>query len=575
MCSKFTGFAPAALVGKVPTTGFILGAGLGTRLRPLTENTPKPLLLIAGRPLVARAMDSLVAAGVRHLIVNTHHCPEAWPAAFPSGEHQGAKLTWVYEPELLDTGGGLANIVDRLSPEDTQLIIWNGDILSGCDLAELSADHIENGAEATLLVRKTGPNRNVRVAPSGAVTDLRDRLGSTDTEYQYTGICIVSRTFAQSVPRTAESLIEHFLRRIAAKPGSIRAVLDASSEWDDIGTPEAYNAVRSRLEPRAALSPEALAQRLNCELILNGEVARGGSARKFLRATYEGKPAILCLDDGSKSENKLYGPLAKALGNAGLRVPSVLGELPDEGALLLEDLGEHDLLSAARGPVFPWMAYASAIEQVVQLHREGQAAAQAAGINLSEPFSSTLYKWERDYFTEHVLAGVRLDRGVADEMASLSAELLRQPMVTVHRDFQSQNILVREGSAWLIDFQGMRLGCAAYDFASLAFDPYVTRSDMQLWRVEIEDHAREASDWKGSRDAFSHLLHVAATQRLLQACGAYGNLGRRQGRADFLAHLPSGLINLAFAATLCGRRRLATLATELAAREVGQKKKGK
>ena len=160
-------------------------------------------------------------------------------------------------------------------------------------------------------------------------------------------------------------------------------------------------------------------------------------------------------------------------------------------------------------------------------------------------------------------------------MASLAKELMGQPVVTVHRDFQSQNILVRDGSAWLIDFQGARLGCAAYDFASLAFDPYVARDDMQLWRVEIEDHAREASDWKGTRDAFTHLFHVAATQRLLQACGAYGNLGRRQGRADFLAHLPSGLRNLAIAASGCGRRRLAALARELADRELDQKRKGR
>jgi len=575
MCSKSTDSAPAAPVGDTPTTAFILGAGLGTRLRPLTERTPKPLLPIAGRPMVTRAMDSLVAAGVRHLIVNTHHCPEAWPAAFPSGEHQGARLTWVHEPELLDTGGGLANIAERLSPEDTHLIIWNGDILSGCDLAELSEEHVRSGAEATLLVRKAGPNRNVRVSSDGAVTDLRGRLGSADAEYQYTGICIVSRAFAQGVPRAAESLVEHFLRRIAARPGSIRAVLDRSAEWDDIGTPEAYAAARARLEPRVTATPDEIAGRLGCELTPGGEVARGGSARRFLRASLGGERAMLCLDDGSKPENRLYGPLARALGGAGLRVPRVLGELPEEGALLLEDLGDHDLLSAARGATFPWTAYASAIEEVARLHREGQAAAQAAGISLSEPFSPTLYKWERDYFAEHALAGVRLDRGVAEEMASLSAELSRQPMVAVHRDFQSQNILVRGDEAWLIDFQGMRLGCAAYDFASLAFDPYVTRADMQLWRVEIEDHAREASDWKGTRDAFSHLLHVAATQRLLQACGAYGNLGRRQGRADFLAHLPSGLINLSFAATICGRRRLAALAIELAARELDQKRKGK
>lgn len=562
-------------MGDVPATAFILGAGLGTRLRPLTERLPKPLLPIAGRPMVARAMDSLVDAGVRRVIVNTHHCPEAWPAAFPTGEHRGARLSWVHEPELLDTGGGLANVARSLTADDAHLLIWNGDILSGCDLEELATEHARSGAEATLLVREDGPNRNVRVADDGAVTDLRGRLGSSDPEYQYTGICIVTRAFAQGVPPVAESLVEHFLRRICAAPGSVRAVLDRSAEWDDIGTPEAYAAARVRLEPSLPPEPGAIARQLGWEPVAGGEVARGGSARRFLRVARGAERAMLCVDDGSKPENRLYGSLAGALGAAGLQVPRVLGELAEPNALLLEDLGERDLLAATRETTFPWAAYASAIGQAALLHREGQAAAAAAGITLSEPFSPALYKWERDYFAEHALAGVRLDRGVADEMASLGAELLRQPMVAVHRDFQSQNILVRDGSAWLIDFQGMRLGCAAYDFASLAFDPYVTRPDMQLWRVEIEDHAREASDWKGTRDAFSHLLHVAATQRLLQACGAYGKLGRRQGRADFLAHLPAGLANLSFAAAMCGRRRLSALALELAARELDQKKKGK
>lgn len=562
-------------MAEFPRTAFILGAGLGTRLRPLTERTPKPLLPIGGRPLVARAMDRLVEAGIRHLIVNTHHCPEAWPAAFPSGEHRGARLTFVHEPELLDTGGGLANIASRLPAEEDALVIWNGDILSGCDLRALAQAHARSGAEATLLVRREGPNCNVRVADDGRVTDLRDRLGAGEPAYQHTGICVVSRAFAQAVPRAAESLVETFLRRIAAQPGSIRAQLDTSSEWDDIGTPEAYAAARERLEPRAACAPEDAARTLGCELNPGGEVARGGSARRFIRARFQGQPAMLCLDDGSKAENRLYGPLARALATADIRVPRVLAEDPARGALLLEDLGERDLLAASRERTFPWPAYASAIEQVAKLHRDGAAAAEAAGIRLSEPFSATLYKWERDYFAEHVLAGARLDRGVADEMGSLGAELLRQPAVTIHRDCQSQNILLRGDEAWLIDFQGLRLGCAAYDFASLAFDPYVVRPDMQLWRVEIEDHAREASDWQGTRDAFTHLLHVAATQRLLQACGAYGNLGRRQGRADFLAHLPSGLINLSFAASLCGRRRLSALALELAARELDQKRKGK
>lgn len=548
-------------MAEFPRTAFILGAGLGTRLRPLTESTPKPLLPLGGAPLVVRAMDRLAAAGVRRFLINTHHCPEAWRQAFPSGDHRGIPLTLVHEPELLETGGGLANIAGLLGEEDPHLAIWNGDILADPDLALLARDHLGSGAEATLLVRTDGPNRNVRVNRKGAVTDLRDRLGATDTAYQFTGICLVTRAFARSLPPDRVSLVEHFVSRVADRPGSVRASLDTGATWDDIGTPEAYAAARARFPEPVDLAAEA--RRLGAEVLADGELAKGASTRRFARArSAGGSTCVVCAHDGTRAENALYGPLARALRErAGLQVPAVLGE--GDRSLLLEDLGDRDLLAATRDRTFPWQAYVSAIGQAARLHREGLGAATAAGIALSAPFDADLYRWERDYFRQHALAGRRVDRGVEEEMASLAKELLRQPMVAVHRDLQSQNILLRGDEAWLIDFQGMREGCAAYDYASLILDPYVNRPDMQLWRVELEEEAREASGWKESRDAFSHLLHTAATQRLLQACGAYANLGRNLGRADFLAHLPAGLVNLEWAATLCERPRIARMAREL------------
>ena len=544
-------------MAELPATAFILGAGLGTRLRPLTDRLPKPLLPLGGRPLVLAAMERLAAGGVRRFLINTHHLPAAWQAAFPGGRMGEATVELVHEPELLETGGGLANISGLLGESETELLVWNGDILCDTDLRPLAAAHRRTGAEATLLLRPEGPNANVRVDPEGRVTDLRDRLGSRDRAFQFTGIAVVSRAFARGTPRDKASLVEHFLRRVADAPGAIRAHVDGNGAWDDIGTPEAY----AKAHLAAA---EAAAEALGWRARADGAIAKGGSSRRFARADGPGGAAgILCLDDGLKPENRAYGALARLLRERlGMNVPAVLADTP-AGALVLEDLGTTDLLALTREPRYPWSIVADAIGQAARLHAGGLAAADAAGIALQPGFDEALYRWERDYFAEHVLAGRRLDRGVMDEMASLARELLAQPRVAVHRDFQSQNLLARDGRAWLIDFQGLRAGCAAYDFASLAFDPYVTRADAQLWRIEIEDEAREASGWKESRDAWTHLLHVAAAQRLMQACGAYANLGRRQGRADFLAHLPQGLANLEQAALGCGRRRLAALAGEL------------
>jgi len=548
-----------------PRTAFILGAGLGTRLRPLTERTPKPLLPIGGRPMVERAMQRLFAAGTRRFIINTHHAAEAWTAAFPEGRWREAEVLLAHEPELLETGGGLANVAPLLGPEDRDLVIWNGDILCSCDIAAAAAHHRANRGEATLVVREDGPNANVRITDEGDVTDLRDRLGSADRPYQYTGVCVVTAEFARGVPLRKESLVEHFLRRVSEARGSVQGFLDRSEEWHDLGTAEEYAAVRARLErpARGSLDVSAAAALHGCLPVEGGAVLKGGSGRRFHRVrTAAGEPAVLCVYDDSRPENLGYGAICSALRGAGINAPAVLAEDREAGTLLLEDLGGTDLWTLAQQPAFPWSAFADAVEQAARLHRDGPAA--TAGVTLMEPFGEGLYRWERQYFLENATGRRKPDQAVLREAESLAAELSAQPSVTLHRDLQSQNVMVRDGRAWLIDLQGLRLGCAAYDFASLAFDPYLTRPDMQLWRVDLEDHAREASGWKGSRDEFTRLLHTAAAQRLMQACGAYGFLGRAKGRTEYLAHLPQGLRNLSVAAGVAGRRRLAAFAAELA-----------
>ncbi|MDI6722623.1 MAG: sugar phosphate nucleotidyltransferase, partial [Candidatus Aenigmarchaeota archaeon] len=93
-------------------TAFILGAGLGTRLRPLTESTPKPLLEIGHRPIISFAMAHLRSVGIKRFIVNTHHCAEKYKEAFPDSSWHGIPITFRHEPVLLDTAGGIKNIED-------------------------------------------------------------------------------------------------------------------------------------------------------------------------------------------------------------------------------------------------------------------------------------------------------------------------------------------------------------------------------------------------------------------------------------------------------------------------------
>lgn len=227
-------------------TAFLLGAGLGTRLRPLTDSCPKPLLSIAGRPIITHAMDHLLGIGIDRFIVNTHHCPEAYSTAFPDGLWRGISITFRHEPLLLDTGGGLKNIEDLLD-EDEMIICYNGDIITDLPLLPLLASAGHNEAEVTLVLRSSGPLLNVDVTETGEICDLRHRLGRKGVRScLFTGIYTVKTSFlAHLTAGKVESVIDALLRRITEKPGSVRGVVVDEGDWNDVGSIETYERIKT------------------------------------------------------------------------------------------------------------------------------------------------------------------------------------------------------------------------------------------------------------------------------------------------------------------------------------------
>lgn len=227
-------------------TAFILGAGLGTRLRPLTGSCPKPLLPVGGRPIITYAMDHLLGIGVDRFIVNTHHCPEVYQTVFPDGSWRRVPMVFRYEPVLLDTAGGLKNIEDLVG-EDDIIICYNGDIITDLPLQPL-LDATEQGrAEATLVLRSSGPLLNVDVTETGEICDLRHTLGKKGVlSCLFTGIYAVRTAFlAHLTAGKIESVIDVFLRRIVDEPGAIRGVVVDEGKWDDIGSTETYERMKA------------------------------------------------------------------------------------------------------------------------------------------------------------------------------------------------------------------------------------------------------------------------------------------------------------------------------------------
>jgi len=222
-------------------TAFILGAGFGTRLRPLTEDMPKPLLPIGGRPIITYAMEHLRSLGVQRFIVNTHHCADKYKNVFPDSKWQDLPITFRYEPVLLDTAGGIKNIEDLIADEKL-IIVYNGDIITNLPIAPLVERHSALRSTVTLALRSSGPLLNVNIDKDGFICDMRHALNNRGIQScLFAGIYIIETNFLQRLEAgRVESIVSPLIEFIKENPRSVGGIVIDDGYWYDVGSLDEY-----------------------------------------------------------------------------------------------------------------------------------------------------------------------------------------------------------------------------------------------------------------------------------------------------------------------------------------------
>lgn len=261
----------------------VLVGGKGTRLRPLTLSAPKPMLPTAGVPFLSHLLSRIREVGITHVVLGTSYQAEVFEEHFGDGGALGLDLEYVVEDEPLDTGGAIRNVYERLRGDD--VVIFNGDILSGTDIGALIGAHRSADADVTLhLQRVADPSRfgSVPTDADGRVTAFLEKTENPPTDQVNAGCYVFRREIVAGIPAG---------RRVSVERETFPGLLEAGarlhgfvddSYWLDVGTPETFvrgsaDLVRGVAPTSALPGPTGEVLRLAGAAVADGAEVTGGS----------------------------------------------------------------------------------------------------------------------------------------------------------------------------------------------------------------------------------------------------------------------------------------------------------
>jgi mannose-1-phosphate guanylyltransferase len=332
------------VVNPAEVDAVILVGGMGTRLRPLTLSAPKPMLPTAGLPFLTHLLSRIADAGIEHVVLGTSYKAGVFESEFGDGSKLGLQIDYVVEDEPLGTGGGIANVSEKLR-HDTALV-FNGDVLSGADLTALLDSHGERDADVTLHLVRVGDPRAFGCVPTdseGVVTAFLEKTQDPPTDQINAGCYVFKREVIDRIPKGRALSVEREVFPGLLSDGLRVCGYVDSTYWRDMGTPDDFVRGSADLVRGIAPSP-ALAGQRGEKLVHDGAAVAPGAL--LIGGTVVGRGAEIgagarldgavifdgaCVAAGAVIERSIIGFGAR-IGPRALIRDGVIGDGADIGA---------------------------------------------------------------------------------------------------------------------------------------------------------------------------------------------------------------------------------------------------
>ncbi len=619
---------------------FIPAAGLGERLRPITDLIPKPLLPVLGKPILQIILEKMTTLPVRKIAINLHYKRKLLKQWLIHSDFNTMIEIFPEDP-ILGTGGALKNAESLL--KDRMFLVHNADIVSDIELKTLLDRHISSQNLVTLAVHDYPEFNKLEIDENGFFKGVlrhphpnpppsrgRELLGKISTYnlpslggrgqggggrfVAFTGIAAYSPEFLRFLPPGISSVVDAWLKAICE--GYKIGTLDVTGcYWSDIGTPASYaQAVIEELRRQGEtihidssfegcknveldgfvviekgciidkevslrnciLLPEStpptpplikggmggwtfenciIGPKFKVDLkeseILSASlennkilIGTGGSDRKYFRVKSNGRTVVLMKCNDEDQDFSRHIEYTGFFRRYSIPVPELIEADHQNMSAVFEDIGNQSLynwLKCQREKEQIEKVYRQVIDVLILIHTVATEHVSECPILSNRLFDYKHLRWETDYFIERFVKGT--ENIMVKDLSALNSEFHRLalkvdsfPKTVIHRDFQSQNIMItKDGAPRILDYQGARIGPPAYDVVSILRDPY--------YRLEDDMRERLLNYYikKTNPPLPPETLLPCRLQRHMQALGAYGFLSSVKVKKYFLKYVPEGL----------------------------------